>query len=168
MRSRVGFIALSALLIGGCASHAPDKGSNQIGASSLKRIVVDQKKRSEIVLTALGLLETRYKYGGASPATGFDCSGLVAYVFAKAANQPLPHNTAAIAQHSRPIAKNQLRAGDLLFFNTLDRSLSHMGIYLGNGEFINAPSSGGNVRIDKLEAKYFAQRFEGAATLFDH
>jgi cell wall-associated NlpC family hydrolase len=167
MRSAVGFIALLGLLLGGCASRAPEKGTNQIGAYSSSRVVVDHKKRNEIVLTALGLLETRYRYGGASPSNGFDCSGLVAYVFAQAAGQPLPHNTAAIAKHSRPIEKRQLRAGDLLFFNTLNQSLSHVGIYLGDGQFINAPSSGGKVRIDKLEANYFAQRFEGAGTLFD-
>lgn len=167
MRSAIAFIALASLLLGGCASRAPHNGSNQIGASASNRVVVDHNKRSEIVLTALGLLDTRYRYGGASPAKGFDCSGLVAYVFAQAADQSLPHNTVAIAQRSRPIEKSQLRAGDLLFFNTLNQSLSHMGIYLGDGQFINAPSSGGKVRIDTLEAKYFAQRFEGAATLFD-
>lgn len=117
-------------------------------------------------MTALTLLESRYKYGGTGPNQGFDCSGLVAYVFDNAANQALPHNTAEIARLSRPISKRQLKAGDFVFFNTLNRPFSHMGIYIGNENFINAPSSGGQVRIDSLNNPYFAKRFESARTLF--
>src|SRR5690606_13952275 len=124
------------------------------------------EQRSEIVLTALGLLDSRYAYGGKHPGTGFDCSGLVAYVFSRAASQPLPHNTAEIARLSRPISRNKLKAGDFVFFNTLNKSFSHMGIYLGDGRFINAPSTGGQVRIDSLQNPYYAQRFESARTLF--
>ncbi|MDS1141097.1 C40 family peptidase [Pusillimonas sp. SM2304] len=129
-------------------------------------IALDPGQRGDVVLTALGLLETRYRYGGAVPDTGFDCSGLVAYVFGRAASQPLPHNTAAIARLSRPIATQRLEAGDFVFFNTLNRSFSHMGIYIGDGRFVNAPSTGGRVRIDSMDNPYFAQRFESARTLF--
>ncbi|HEY9280459.1 MAG TPA: C40 family peptidase [Eoetvoesiella sp.] len=163
MRAVAGFVAALIICLAGCASPS---GKNQIGASS-NGVNIDHKKRDEVVMTALSLLNTRYKYGGSSPSTGFDCSGLVAYVFAKAASQRLPHNTVAIARQSRPIGKHQLSAGDLVFFNTLNRSLSHVGIYLGNGDFINAPSSGGAVRVDNLSSAYFAQRFEGASTLFN-
>lgn len=155
------------IFLAGCASQPHHKGSARIGGSSAPPIVIDSDKRNEVVMTALGLIDTRYKYGGSSPGTGFDCSGLVAYVFAKSAGQPLPHNTAALARQSRPIAKSQLSAGDFVFFNTLNQSLSHVGIYLGDGQFINAPSSGGKVRIDNLNSRYFAQRFDGAGTLFD-
>ncbi len=111
-------------------------------------------------------MQTNYRYGGSAPATGFDCSGLVAYVFRQAASQPLPHNTAAIAHLSRPISRSKLKPGDFVFFNTLNRPFSHMGIYLGDGRFINAPSSGGKVRIDSLDNPYYAKRFESARTLF--
>src|SRR5690606_24053203 len=117
-------------------------------------------------LTAMGLMDTRYRYGGNVPSTGFDCSGLVAYVFNQAADQTLPHNTAAIAQLSRPISKQQLKAGDFVFFNTLNRPNSHMGIYIGEGRFINAPSTGGRVRVDSLSNPYYAKHFESARTLF--
>lgn len=155
------------ILLAGCASQPQRKGSALIGSSSSPPIIIDSHKRNEVVMTALGLIDTRYKYGGSSPATGFDCSGLVAYVFAKSASQRLPHNTEALARQSRPIAKSQLSAGDFVFFNTLNQSLSHVGIYLGDGQFINAPSSGGKVRIDSLNSRYFAQRFDGAGTLFE-
>lgn len=117
-------------------------------------------------MTALGLLDSTYTYGGAHPSRGFDCSGLVAYVFNAATTHKLPHNTAQIASISRPIPKDQLKAGDLVFFNTLNRPNSHMGIYLGDGQFINAPSTGGRVRIDSLNNPWFASRYTSAGSLF--
>ncbi|NYT86797.1 C40 family peptidase [Pollutimonas harenae] len=152
------------LLLAACAGP----GSHSLGPSAApaSTIAVDPAQRGDVVLTAMGLMETRYRYGGSKPATGFDCSGLVAYVFKHAASQVLPHNTAAIARLSRPISKAQLQAGDLVFFNTLNRSFSHMGIYLGGGRFINAPSSGGRVRIDSLSNPYYDKHYESAGTLF--
>lgn len=145
-------------------SGAPRKTSSSY--SGQPAITLNANERGHVVLMALGLLETDYTYGGSHPGTGFDCSGLVAYVFNHAASQPLPHNTAAIAQLSKPISKRHLKAGDFVFFNTLNRPFSHMGIYIGNNEFVNAPSSGGRVRIDSLDNPYFAKRFESARTLF--
>lgn len=151
------------LVLGGCAGS----GGQQSQRPSRPPVVVNAEHRNEVVMTALALLESHYKYGGSAPINGFDCSGLVAYVFNNAAGQALPHNTAAIASLSRPIARRKLQAGDFVFFNTLNRPFSHMGIYLGDGNFINAPSSGGRVRIDSLGNPYFAKRFESARTVFD-
>lgn len=127
---------------------------------------LDPAQRTEVVMTALSLLQTDYQYGGAQPHRGFDCSGLVQYVFDAAADAPLPHNTAQIAHLSRPISRSSLQPGDLVFFNTLGRSNSHMGIYLGDDRFINAPSTGGRVRIDSLHNPYYRRHFESARTLF--
>lgn len=155
------FLLLTAVaILSGCA------GSGGKYASTQSAITIDPRQRTEVVLTALALLESQYQYGGARPEGGFDCSGLVAYVFDNAASQALPHNTAEIARLSRPISRKQLKAGDFVFFNTLNRSFSHMGIYLGDGRFINAPSTGGQVRIDTLANPYYAKRFESARTLF--
>jgi len=129
-------------------------------------VAIDDSKRDEVVLTALALLNTNYRYGGSTPETGFDCSGLIAFVFESATNNALPHNTARIAGMSHPVSKNKLAPGDFVFFNTLRREYSHMGIYIGEGRFVNAPSSGGRVRIDSLQNPYFAKRFDGARTLF--
>jgi cell wall-associated NlpC family hydrolase len=151
------------VLLAGCSSV---QQSARHSFDERRAITLSANDRGHVVMMALGLLDTRYTYGGSHPGAGFDCSGLVAYVFDQAANQVLPHNTAAIAQVSKPIAARQLQAGDFVFFNTLNRPFSHMGIYIGNDEFINAPSSGGRVRIDSLNNPYFAKRFESARTLF--
>jgi len=158
-------LSLLLLLLAACAGP-PARVSGGDGAPHRGAISIDGGKRGDVVLTALGLLNSRYRYGGSAPETGFDCSGLVAYVFGSAADTQLPHNAAEIARYSRPVPKSRLDAGDFVFFNTLGRSFSHVGIYIGDGKFVNAPSSGGQVRIDTLANPYFAKRFEGARTLF--
>ncbi len=151
--------------LAGCAT-SPGPRSTSRNTYAHRHIVIDSAKRNDVALTAMGLLGTRYRYGGSSPNTGFDCSGFIQYVFENAADAQLPHNTAEIAQISRPVSRSNLRIGDFVFFNTLNSSYSHMGIYIGDGQFVNAPSSGGHVRIDALSSPYFAKRYEGARTLF--
>lgn len=119
----------------------------------------------EIVMVALGLLDTGYRFGGRNPEAGLDCSGMVSYVVEQSAGLRLPHNAAQIADSTRPIEVDQLEPGDLVFFNTLRRRHSHMGIYIGDGRFIHAPSSRGSVRIERLSNPYFASRIDGARTL---
>jgi len=162
--SRLPLALSTLLLLAACSGPAPTKIPQP--RMPPPTIALDASQRSDVILTAAGLMQTSYRYGGNAPDIGFDCSGLVAYVFGRAASQPLPHNTAAIARLSRPISRAQLKAGDFVFFNTLNRPFSHMGIYLGDGRFINAPSSGGKVRIDSLDNPYYAKRFESARTLF--
>lgn len=160
MRNWAGICALlAALWLAGCA--APGGPPTETAG-----VRVDPERRTEVIMTALSLLQTDYRYGSAGPAQGFDCSGLVKYVFDVAAGAALPHNTAQIAGLSRPIQRRQLQPGDFVFFDTLGRPNSHMGIYMGGGRFINAPSTGGRVRIDSLENPYYRKRFESARTLF--
>lgn len=151
-------------LLAGCASTP--RHESRATYSRNQAVAINQSKRDDVVIMALAQLNARYQYGGNSPATGFDCSGLVDYVFRTAADAGLPHSTERIAEISRPISKTDLSPGDLVFFNTLHHPYSHMGIYLGEGRFINAPSSGGAVRIDSLHSRYYARRFDGARTLF--
>ncbi|MBP6019207.1 MAG: C40 family peptidase [Burkholderiaceae bacterium] len=164
----VGIVLLAlTLVLAGCSGpqKKPDRGA-QASTNLRQPVAIDPQQRQEVIMTALGLLDVEYSYGGAHPSLGFDCSGLVAYVFDAATAHKLPHNTAQIASISRPVSKSQLRAGDLVFFNTLNRPNSHMGIYLGDGQFINAPSSGGRVRIDSLHNPWFASRYTSARSLF--
>lgn len=119
----------------------------------------------EMVLFALGLLDTGYRFGGRNPEAGLDCSGMVAYIVENISGQRLPHNAAQIADRTRPIDMDELEPGDLVFFNTLKRRHSHMGIYIGDGRFVHAPSSRGRVRVERLDNRYFAQRIDGARTL---
>jgi cell wall-associated NlpC family hydrolase len=116
----------------------------------------------EVLLSALSLSGTPYKFGGNSPETGFDCSGFVRYVFSQAANLTLPHGARAISQLGQSIPVDQLQPGDLVFFNTLKKAFSHVGIYVGEGRFIHAPSSGGGVHIVSLNDAYWSKRFDGA------
>lgn len=127
----------------------------------------DAAQANDIVVFALGLVDTGYRFGGDNPEAGLDCSGMVSYVFERVTGTRLPHNAARIASLARPVAREQLRPGDLVFFNTLQRANSHVGLYIGDGRFIHAPSSRGRVRIDTLDNRYFAPRFEGGRTLFN-
>ncbi|GIZ52792.1 hypothetical protein NCCP691_28060 [Noviherbaspirillum aridicola] len=116
---------------------------------------------------SLMLLRTGYRYGGKNPEAGLDCSGMVTHVYREAAGVALSGNAAELATRGRQVGLRELRAGDLLFFNTLGRPFSHVAIYLGRGEFIHAPNSRGRVRVDKLTSDYYARRFEMARTLLD-
>lgn len=119
----------------------------------------------EILMNALSLTGVKYTYGGKSPETGFDCSGFVRYVFQQAANLTLPHGARAISQLGNSIPVEQLQPGDLVFFNTLHRAFSHVGIYMGDGKFIHAPSSGGGIHVVDMNESYWAKRFNGARRL---
>jgi cell wall-associated NlpC family hydrolase len=92
---------------------------------------------------------------------------MVSYIYGRAAGLKVQGSAADIARNGRPIPRGELRPGDLVFFNTLNRSYSHVGIYIGETRFIHAPSTNGKVRIDKLSDGYYAQRFEAARTFFD-
>jgi cell wall-associated NlpC family hydrolase len=120
---------------------------------------------SEIAFIALSLIGTRYAAGGESPETGFDCSGLVAYVFARSTQLRLPRNTFDLARTGSAVEAGELRPGDLVFYNTQRRAFSHVGIYLGESRFVHAPSTGGAVRIEEMDVRYWTQRFDGARRL---
>lgn len=120
------------------------------------------ERAREILVNALSLTGVRYQYGGKSPESGFDCSGFVRYVYQQAANLSLPHSARAISQLGKTIPKNELQPGDLVFFNTLRSTFSHVGIYLGNNRFIHSPSSGGGVRVENMQDSYWQKRFNGA------
>lgn len=124
------------------------------------------EKSQDLLLYALSLNGTAYKYGGRNADSGFDCSGFVAHVFRQAAGLALPHNALAISQNGEQIAKTELKPGDLVFFNTLRRAFSHVGIYLGDNRFIHASSStSGDVMVSDLTEKYWSKRFNGARRL---
>jgi len=119
-------------------------------------------ERSEALLQTLLALGVDYRYGGTAPATGFDCSGLVAHVYEQAWGIRLPHSTQAQSKVGVPVALAALEAGDLVFYNTLNRPYSHVGIYVGDGRFVHAPKSGARVRVESMKVAYWAQRFSGA------
>ena len=116
---------------------------------------------SDLVVNAMGFLGVPYKRGG-SGITGFDCSGFVRAMYENTLGLVLPHNAKAQADATQIIDKNELQPGDLVFFNTLRRAFSHVGIYVGEGKFIHSPRAGGEVRIENMSDSYWRKRFNGA------
>lgn len=126
----------------------------------------DIKKQARPILYALSLLGTPYKFGGSNPDKGVDCSGLVRHVYKQTENLELPRSAKAISQDGVPVAKEELKPGDLVFFNTLKRPFSHVGIYAGDGKFIHASSRREKeVTVSSMEDGYWAKRFSGARRL---
>ncbi|WP_137939690.1 C40 family peptidase [Chitinivorax sp. B] len=179
---------LAILLISGCASTPSEtsrKSGGQAAASQRKAVPRDVKvapkgqpsaaerdsilspQAQEVVLYALGLLNIDYRFGGKNPESGLDCSGMVSYVFEEAVGIRLPHNAAQIARGGREVERDQLLPGDLVFFNTQNRSYSHVGIYIGENRFVHAPSTNGQIKVSSMSNKYFASRYEAARRYFD-
>lgn len=125
----------------------------------------DTLRRHDVVLQALAMLDRNYTYGGKRLHTGFDCSGLVSFVYRESAGLRLGGSSADLARLARPIARQEAQPGDLAFFNTLGPSFSHVGIYVGEDRFIHAENEKTGVKTSSLRSRYWAQRFEGFRTL---
>jgi cell wall-associated NlpC family hydrolase len=179
------FAALCVAVLAGCASPRQSAdvfiiddqdvalallSNDPIGTlASRKQARVQEAPSSDssnpMIGEALDQLGIRYSYGGSSPDTGFDCSGLVAYSAQHGLGLKLPRNSSAIALMGASVDKTKLQPGDLVFFNTLGRRYSHVGIYLGEDKFVHSPSAGGVVRIEKMSMRYWAKRYNGARRL---
>ena len=174
-------LAVGALLAG-CASRrpAPEARSDAPPGGTVARraptpvpasqppLMLDPAGREASVAQAMLLVNTPYRYGGNTPAGGFDCSGLVHYVYDQVAadGARLPRSTAQWAAATQPVDEARLQRGDLVFFNTTGRAFSHMGIYVGGEQFVHAPSTGGTVRKDSLNSRYFGPRYLGGRSVF--
>jgi cell wall-associated NlpC family hydrolase len=119
-------------------------------------------RASELTMRAMGLIGIRYKYGGTAPESGLDCSGLVRYVFKEVSGTELPRTSEEISHVGEHVDTQDLQPGDLVFYNTLRRAFSHVGVYLGNNKFVHAPSKGGQVRVESMDVGYWKKRFNGA------
>ncbi|MEG2630551.1 MAG: C40 family peptidase [Comamonas sp.] len=119
-------------------------------------------RTSELVGTAMGFLGVPYRRGGNTAATGFDCSGFVRAIYSQTVGLVLPRRADEQANVTQKIDKNELRPGDLVFFNTMRRTFSHVGIYVGEGKFIHSPRSGATVRVESMQTPYWSHRFDGA------
>ena len=126
----------------------------------------DAARRHDVVLQALAMLDRNYTYGGKRLHTGFDCSGLVSFVYRESAGLRLGGSSADMARLARPVAREQAQPGDLAFFNTLGPSFSHVGIYVGEDRFIHAENEKTGVKTSNLRSRYWAQRFEGFRSVF--
>ena len=144
------------LLLAGCAS--PPAGSQRnraTAAAPAPRLSAEQS--SDIAIHALGLVGTPYRYGGNTPESGFDCSGLIGYVYRNRVGTPPPRTVAQLNRWGYPVDGSALRVGDLVVFGNGPQP-NHAGIYVGEGRFVHAPSTGGTVRLDHLQSRHWARQ----------
>lgn len=145
-----------------CASTLEAPAPSRTGSSSTPG--EEGLDRTEVVRTAQSMIGAPYRYGGSSPA-GFDCSGLVVYSFEKAGLSGLPHSAAALESLTRPIRLNELQPGDLLFFRLTGPKTTHVGIYVGDHQFVHAPSSGKRVERVSFDDVYWSTKIHRAGRL---
>jgi len=117
---------------------------------------------SELVVASMGFLGVPYRRGGNNAETGFDCSGFVRAMYEQTLGLLLPRKAEQQAAVTQPIERNDLQPGDLVFFNTMRRAFSHVGIYVGQGKFIHSPKPGAEVRVEDMGGSYWQRRFDGA------
>ncbi len=151
----------AALALGGCASTPRPAAGGNNGAPAgnastpAPRLSLDQA--NDVTLYAISLVGTPYRYGGNTPDGGFDCSGLIDYVYKERASLLAPRTVAALSNWGQPIAAENLRSGDLVIFSPAG-SATHAGIYVGDGRFVHAPSTGGEVRLEALNSRYWTKQ----------
>ena len=168
MQIRHLLFALTLALSGLQSALASEPSQPQLeSGSSLSSLDEYGSAAEQLVDQALDYLGVRYRSGGTSPETGLDCSGLVLNVFRNAIGFDLPRTAAEMSRMGDKIGRKDLKPGDLVFFNTMRRAFSHVGIYLGDGKFVHAPSSGGKVRVEAIATGYWSKRFNGARRLVD-
>lgn len=155
-------LALTALV--GC-STAP-RTASEVNTRPVAKQSPLSSTRQDVVMHAMAMLDRNYVYSGKKLHTGFDCSGLVSFVYKESAGVELRGSAFDIANKTRPIPAESASPGDLVFFNTLGSPNSHVGIYIGSGKFIHAANERTGVRIDQLSADYWSKRLEGYRSVF--
>jgi cell wall-associated NlpC family hydrolase len=146
------------------AGNAPPPAADPPAADALERLLAADRdpRRTEVVMAALSQVGTPYAWGGRSPITGFDCSGLVSYVYHRTCRLVLPRVSNEQARHGTPVDESTLRPADLVFFNTLGQPFSHVGIFIGQERFVHAPFTGSQVQVARINSPWWRNRFSGA------
>ena len=173
MHARASLITLATALMLAGAAHA---GPATDHVDDLDRLLAERglfrqftqvgqtarDKASDLVISAMGFLGVPYRLGGSSLDTGFDCSGFVRAMFQQTVGLMLPRTADQQAAATQEIDRSELKPGDLVFFNTLRRAFSHVGIYVGDNKFIHSPRPGAQVRVEDMRVGYWSARFNGA------
>lgn len=146
---------LGLLLMAGCSGVPTQNQSREANLPKPALGRLSSEQANDVTLTAIGLVGTPYRYGGNTPAGGFDCSGLIGYVYKTRANVPPPRSVAELANWGQPVPAEAVRTGDLAVFVQRGNA-THAGIYVGEGRFVHAPSTGGEVRLDNLKSRYWS------------
>ena len=149
-------------LLAGCGGGERVRAAAPPAAARADAMPADPAAANAVLMRAISLVGTPYSYGGNTPEGGFDCSGLVHYVYRDMLDLQLPRTSRALAGYQGPrIAPDRLASGDLVFFGS-DGHVTHVGIYVGDGRFVHAPSTGGTVRLDRLDGPYWRSHYSGA------
>lgn len=166
MRPRLVTLVLLGLAMSGCswAPPQPEAGTSVVVAPTPAHSTSARAEANPVLTTARLMIGVHYTYGGHSPATGFDCSGLVYYAH-KTHGISLPRTARAQYGFADSIPREALRPGDLMFFRTSGRRVSHVGLYLGPGRFLHAPGSGKHVTVADYRSTYWRARFAGAGRI---
>ncbi len=170
MKKIQSLVAITFTVLSFCVLAQTANAQTETPAESSKTLsaLKDLRDRtSDLTINAMSLLGIKYKRGGDSPENGLDCSGFVRLVFKNSSETELPRTAKEISDKGDKIAQKDIKPGDLVFFNTLKKSFSHVGIYLGDSKFIHAPSAGGKVRIESMNVAYWKKRFNGARRIND-
>lgn len=152
----------SALQLTVCTSSQAAENPFPESSTAYLKLQELRERASNLTVKAMDMLGIRYKRGGNTPENGLDCSGFVRLVFKDALGAELPRTTHEISKVGETVEQKDLQPGDLVFYNTLRRGFSHVGIYLGDNKFIHSPSAGGQVRIESMDIAYWKKRFNGA------
>lgn len=164
-------VLASAALFGVVAHAAPANSGDDLDKMLADKGLLSQidqvrqsvsNKASELVVNAMGFLGAPYRRGGNTIETGFDCSGFVRAIYEQSIGLLLPRRAEQQAAATQNIDKTELQPGDLVFFNTMRRAFSHVGIYIGDNKFIHSPRSGAEVRVEDMRLSYWKTRFNGA------
>jgi len=168
------FFVLPASLLFAVAVHAApqqEKTDDELARMLADKGLIGQLKQvrqtvtertSDLVVTAIGFLGVPYRRGGNTAESGFDCSGFVRAMYNETVGHMLPRRAEEQAAATEKIDRSQLKPGDLVFFNTMKRAFSHVGIYVGEGKFIHSPKPGAQVRVEDMGQSYWKRRFDGA------
>lgn len=157
---RAEFKALAAglaigMVVVGCANAPPSLSRTSAPDSPVLAARLAPEQANDVTIYAIGLVGTPYRYGGNTPDSGFDCSGLIGHVYQSRAGVSPPRTVQKLADWGQPVLSEQIRSGDLVLFGQRGVT-THAGIYVGSGRFVHAPSTGGEVRLDRLNSKYWA------------
>ena len=151
-------IFICTLAINGCGIFSTKSSTSKVAQFKQDTSVGTE----DISIAAVGLVDVPYRFGGNTPKGGFDCSGLIVYVYNKVVGIKLPRTIQLMSGQGKSIDDQPPAPGDLVFFNTTGERYSHAGIYVGQGRFVHAPSAGGTVRLDYITSPYWAAKFTEA------
>jgi len=146
-------------MLGSSPVMAAEESRNGEEASFLERYT---NSAQDLILKGLEMVGVNYRRGGTNPDAGLDCSGFVQLVFKEAVGMVLPRTSREMSEVGDRVDTTELKPGDLVFFNTMRRAFSHVGIYLGEGRFLHSPRPGGEVRVEDMRSSYWTKRYNGA------